>query len=91
MGQCFAVQGRRGMAAVEQRRRSTDVRVLAAGVATAYQNRRKKVQGGNMVLTEGLKWRMLQCRMASVEIQRRRSTKLVGEVVAGWLWASDPH
>ena len=44
-----------------------------------------------MVLTEGLKWRMLQCRMAGVEIWRQRSTKLVGEVVAGRLRASDPH
>ena len=44
-----------------------------------------------MVLTEGLKWRMLQCRMAGVEIRRRRSTELVGEVVAGRLRASDPH
>ena len=44
-----------------------------------------------MVLTEGQKWRMLQCRMAGVEIRRRRSTELVGEVVAGRLRASDPH
>jgi len=79
------------MAAVEQRRRSAGVRVLAAGVATAYRNRRKKDQGGNVVLTEGLKWRMLQCRMAGVEIRRRRSTELVGEVVAGRLRAFDPH
>ena len=43
------------------------------------------------MLTEGLKWRMLQCRMAGVEIRRRRSTELVGEVVAGRLRASDPH
>ena len=76
---------------MEQRRRSAGVRVLAAGVATAYRNRRKKDQGGNVVLTEGLKWRMLQCRMAGVEIRRRRSTELVGEVVAGRLRASDPH
>jgi len=52
------------MAAVEQRRRSAGVHVLAAGVATAYRNRHKKDQGGNVVLTEGLKLRMLQCRMA---------------------------
>ena len=79
------------MAAVEQRRQSAGVRVLAVGVATAYRNRRKKDQGGNVVLTEGLKWRMLQCRMAGVEIRRRRLTELVGEVVAGRLRASDPH
>ena len=90
-GRCGAVQGRRGMAAVEQRRRSAGVRVLAAGVATAYRNQHKEDQGGNVVLTEGLKWRMLQCRMAGVEIRRRRSTELVGEVVAGRLRASDPH
>ena len=78
-------------AAVEQRRRSAGVRVLAAGVATAYRNRRKKDQGGNVVLTEGLNWRMLQYRMAGVEIRQRRSTELVGEVVAGRLRASDPH
>ena len=32
-----------------------------------------------MVLTEGLKWRMLQCKMAGVEIRGQRSTELVGE------------
>ena len=60
------MQGRRGVAAVEQWRWSAGVRVLAAGVATAYRNWCKKDKGGNVVLTEGLKWRMLQCRMAGV-------------------------
>ena len=90
-GRCGAVQGRRGMAAVERQWRSAGIRVLAAGVATAYRNRHKKDQGGNVVLTEGLKWRILQCRMAGVEIRQRCSTELVGEVVAGRLRASDPH
>ncbi|XP_039797646.1 UDP-glycosyltransferase 72B1-like [Panicum virgatum] len=79
------------MAVVEQRRRSAGVCVLAAGAATAYRNRHKKDQGGNMVLTEGLKWRILQCRMAGVEIRWRCLTELVGEVFAGRLRASDPH